>query len=283
MVVYLDVYWLVNAAVDTVLLVVAGRLAGLRPRPGRVLSAAALGATLAVAGELLPLLRPLRAPWLLLVSLVMLPVAHGWRGPAALARQAGYLYASGAIVAGVALALPTGPGAGGRSWLALLVALAAGALALERLTRGGRRQWALERWACQLVLVEGDRSLTLDALVDSGDTLVDPLSGRPAAVVWAGALERLFGRRGRDFFLGWRRGVEPPEALAPSLCWLPYQGPTEGGLLPGWRPQRAEIRLGDERVEAELVVAVVPAPPAPGRGVQALVPAAALAGRRVMR
>ncbi|MBX5464130.1 MAG: sigma-E processing peptidase SpoIIGA [Clostridia bacterium] len=283
MVVYLDVYWLVNAAVDTVLLVAAGRLAGLRPRPLRVLAAASLGAGLAVAGELSPLLRHLRLAWMLLVSLFMLPVAFGWHGPAAFLRQAGYLYAGAAVVAGTALALPGMPASGGPGWLALLVALAAGSLALERLAWGGRRQWALARWRCELLLEEGGRALTLEALVDSGDTLVDPLSGRPAAVVAAAALEKLLGREASDFFLHWERGAKPPERLASALCWLPYQGPTEGGLLPGWRPERSEIRLDGERIETQLVVAVVPAPPAAGRGVEALVPAAALTGRRVVR
>ncbi|MDI3316391.1 MAG: sigma-E processing peptidase SpoIIGA [Bacillota bacterium] len=284
MVVYLDVYWLVNAAVDAVLLLVSGRLAGLRPRAGRVLAAAAVGATLATAGEVLPLLSKLRLPWLAVVSLLMLPVAHGWHGPAALARQAGYLYAAGAVVAGVALALPVSPAAGGWSWLLLLVALAVGGLAMERLTRSGRRQWALQAWDCQLLLSEGERTLVLEALIDSGDTLVEPLSGLPAALVWAGALEPLLGEEGRHFFLFWRQGVEPPRSLESALRWVPYQGPTEKGLLPAWRPQRTEIRMGGERIEAELVVAVAPAPPAPGRGVLALVPAAALAaGRRLMR
>lgn len=185
LVVYLDGVFALNAVLDGLLLSAAGRLTGRRPPLGRLLCAAALGGGYAAAA--------------------FLPGLEGLSGPVGMGL---------AMVAMVAVAFRRrllGPGG---ALLGLSCGLAGGLLVLERLLKGlhysgglpgswqdgrllllsGSGVWALvclwlRRRGKQAgrrvpVLLElGGKQRLLTALVDSGNGLTDPISGRGVLVV----------------------------------------------------------------------------------------------------
>lgn len=57
-----------------------------------------------------------------------------------------------------------------------------------------------EEHLCRVVLEEGQRSLTIDALLDTGNSLVEPISGKPVAVLEESAFQELFSGQYPEFY-----------------------------------------------------------------------------------
>ncbi|MDA8337225.1 MAG: sigma-E processing peptidase SpoIIGA [Peptococcaceae bacterium] len=259
-VVYLDEVFLENLAMDFLLLHTAARLCRIEARPWRTGLAAVLGGLYALtlffsAG------RPLTgAGGKVLVSLVMVAVAYA---PLSfkrffLALASFYLVAVTAVGAALAAAyMLAGPG--NRLWDADLVLAGrlmpavAGALPplwfVGRLVR--RRLESMVLDVCRLRLSIGlqGRRVQVDALVDTGNRLEDPLTGHPVVVVEADALKPLLpeGLTGVLAAPG-EVDLEGLAALAGSdlasrLRLIPFQTLGRGGLMVGFRPDRLEIVL----------------------------------------
>jgi len=212
--VYGDLWFSLNFTVDLGLLWLAGRAAGLRTSPGRLVLAAALGGTYGL-GYLLPDLGPFYSPGAIgLFSLFIVGVAFApavaaagraggpWAGVGALTRAAAGFYLGGLSMAGGVLAaqqlesrLPATPGwlwslpAPGVASLLGALAVTAGAIGLVRHV-AGRRRW-LEQALVPTEVVVGAHRATLRALVDTGNMLRDPLSRAPVVIVSYPAIRNL--------------------------------------------------------------------------------------------
>lgn len=195
MVVYLDRVFLLNLLLDYLLLLAAAQLSGRTLHRLRLLACAAGGGAYAVL-TFLPGCGFLRMPLCqLAVGSIIALCAYGGRGRPALL----FLLLSGGL-AGFVLALGLWAGSptgllgrvyrGEVSW-PLLLGAALGFYVLLRLLLGqGARHGGGE--LLKITISVCGRKQTVTALHDTGNTLRDPVSGRPALVLERNAAEELW-------------------------------------------------------------------------------------------
>lgn len=195
MVVYLDRVFLLNLLLDYLLLLAAAQLSGRTLHRLRLLACAAGGGAYAVL-TFLPGCGFLRTPLCqLAVGSIIALCAYGGRGRPALL----FLLLSGGL-AGFVLALGLWAGSptgllgrvyrGEVSW-PLLLGAALGFYVLLRLLLGqGARHGGGE--LLKITISVCGRKQTVTALYDTGNTLRDPVSGRPALVLERNAAEELW-------------------------------------------------------------------------------------------
>lgn len=247
MVVYLDTALLYNVLADDLLLLAAGRLAGLPLRRRRILLAAALGGVYAAA-VYLPGGAWLDLWWMkLLTAAGMVRIAFGG-GKLFLRRWLLFLLVGGGF-AGVELMLA---GFGGGAALFSLPLFGGSFLLCWALLgivfRGGARSTARQlRLRC--VIRRGGREAVCTALADSGCALSDPVTGEAVPVVELRVLEALFTAEERSAL---RRG-EP--LLGLPLTALRYQSLGGWGTLTAFRAE--ELTVGG-MTRKNALVAVTP-------------------------
>lgn len=281
-VIYADTLFLLNALVDYLLLLAAARLAGEPLRRWRFALGAALGGGYAVA-IFLPGLGFLAHPLCRLASAaLMLLLAYG--GSRRLLRQ-GVLFvaltcAFGGGVVAIGLLGGTGLSLGGGVFysaldlkvLLLSAAVCYGVLTLvfQRLARHSAPDGEL----VDIKLYLGERSIYLTALIDTGNTLADPISGRPVMVAEGERAAALFPREHRPGPADLR---DPAAALArlgtgewrSRFRLLPYRSVgVERGLLLAVRVDSLEL---DGQGRGPVLVALSPTPVSDGGGYQALI------------
>lgn len=253
MVVYVDIAFLLNCLADGAALYVTGRLSGLPVGMRRLLAAAVLGGTygalcvLPGLGVLASFLPQMAAA----AGLVWL--AFGKRG--AFLRQLLLFFIlscalSGALVGAQTLA------AGGRllesgglavlsrlDWRIFFLAGGICFLVLSVVFRGGARH-AVAGELCQCTLERQGRRVTLTALLDTGHTLTDGLTGRPVLTVHWAALEPLWTAEEKEVLSCLERdgGAACLEKLGGGFRLLPYQTVgVSGGMLLCFQAERAVI------------------------------------------
>lgn len=212
--VYADLVVLLNFLVDFLLLLGTNRLSGFPPGRGRSAAAAGLGSVYA-AGCLVPGFSFLAGNLWRLVSLAgMGVVAFGWNKSAL--RRCGVFLLLSMALGGIALSLGRGDGAS-------LVLAAGGMVILCRFgfgSRVGAREYV------PLTLHRDGKSLTLTALVDTGNCLRSPLTGESVVVIGAKAAEHLTGLTRAQL-------ADPLGTLAnrpiPGLQLVPYRAVGQGG------------------------------------------------------
>ena len=197
MTIYVDEAFALNLLIDWLLLQISVTLTGQRCSVWRLLLAALLGAVYAVL-TLLPSLHWLaRPPLRLLLFCLMAMTAFGF-GRQALKPGLWYLgVCCGFCGLSYACSVLTGRGVlllGGTVWYAVrfrfLVLLAGMSYALVRLLlpRLGQHKG---KQICALTLILDERRVRLTALLDTGNTLRDPVSGLQVLVAEASVLRRL--------------------------------------------------------------------------------------------
>ena len=241
-VIYVDTLFLLNAMVDYLLLLAAARLAGEPLARLRFLLGALLGGGYAVA-IFLPGLAFLRHPLCRgAAAVLMLLAAYG--GSRRLVRQGVIFLALSCAFAGGVLAVGLMGGQGlalGRSGVIYspldlkLVLLSAagcyGALTMA-FSRVGRHT-AASGELLPVRLTIGERTAELVALVDTGNTLTDPASGRPVMVAEGDRLTALFPKECRPE----RDDLEDPASglvrLGRGACTVLSAALSGGGGEPG--------------------------------------------------
>ncbi len=267
--VYADVLFLVNFSLDYVSLYITGRLMSRPLYVRRLAAASAFGALYAVSALFWDIPEPLYIAATLAVSGVMCLFAYRRACKGALASavetagSALLLFSVGCALGGAMTAIyslgkgysagePEGGGAGTMTAVtaaAVTVTALAGRVAKKR--RGVRHS--------RVTLTDGGKSVTLDALSDSGNLLFDPTSGRPALIVSADAAADVLPQKIREAALSGdvagSAAALPPELLT-RVRLLPVSNVYGKGLLLGFRPDAVTVeRDGSER-EYDLIVAV---------------------------
>lgn len=276
-VVYIDVLFLLNLVVDYLLLLASARITGEPISRLRLGLGALLGAAYA-AGIFLPGCAWLSHPLCKLCAAVLMVLA-GFGRSRRLLRLLLVFFGASAALGGVVLALQC-LGAGGLTLengvlytgfdvrLLLVTSILCYALlrlAFARAARHGGKQQDL----CSLRLTLGEKTLELTALVDTGNTLTDPLNNRPVLVAEARALVPLLpeGLEAADP-VGTLERLED-DSLRRRLRLLPYRAVgVEYGMLLAVRMDR--ITLGRRELEG-LYVALSPTPVSDGGAYQALI------------
>ncbi len=274
--VYIDVVFLLNLAVDYLLLLTAARVTGTWISRLRLALGALLGALYAVA-LFLPGLEWLVHPVCRLCAGVLMALIAYGRSPRLL-RLILVLFAVSAALGGAVLALSL-LGSGGLTLergvlytgfdLRLVLVSAIACYALLSLIF---RRWAHHGGKTQLCRVrlclEG-RQTTLTALVDTGNTLTEPTRNSPVLVAEADALAPLLPE-----------GLDPADPVGTLERWrghsfcrrlslLPYRavGVSQGLLL----AVRCDWLQAGERRNPGLLVALSPTPVSDGGAYQALI------------
>ncbi len=281
-VVYIDALFLLNFVVNYLLLLAAGRLAGEVLRRLRIAAGAALGAGYAAA-VFLPGLGFLVHPLCKLgVAVLMLLAAFG--GSRRLLRVSLVFFGVAAAFGGgiFALELLGGRGLTLRNGIfysamdlrLILLSAAACYVVLTLVFRRTARHTAASRELVPAVLTLGGRRVVLTALVDTGNTLTDPLTGRPVMVAEGEKVAALFPPGQAPDAAALRNPVAAVEQLD-GAQWrgrcrlLPYQAVgVECGML-------LALRLDGAKVGGEdyggILLALSPTRLSDGGGYSALV------------
>ena len=279
-VIYVDTLFLLNAAVDYLLLLASARLAGEPLARLRFLLGAALGGLYAVA-IFLPGLSFLARPPCRLAAAVLMVLAAFWKSQRLLRQVVIFLALSCAFGGGVlaigllggrGLTLSNGVLYSGMDLKIVLLSAAGcyGALTLLFQRTGRHTAAAGELRPVRLTL--GERQVSLIALVDTGNTLTDPATGRPVLVAEADCVEELLppGIRPSPADLrdpaGALERLEDPWRRRFRL--LPYRSVgVDRGLLLAVRVD--QVQVGEE-ARGPMLAALSPTPVSDGGGYRAL-------------
>jgi len=205
-----------------------------------------------------------------LVSAAMLTVTFAPQGTArSLLRLAGTFYVILFVASGAGFALGNMLAYGGKANPAVVQVGAVLALVVTAETGWGvvqRRIWR-QRCLVPVEIVLGAERVRLKALVDTGNSLTDPLSRAPVVVVTIGAIRPLFPEAVRDDLDGLVRGdfdrvggIMLHHVLASRVRLIPFTSlGAENGLLVGFTPDRFRILLPKTiEISRRIVVAVAP-------------------------
>lgn len=237
--IYLDLVLILNFLVDFLLLLGTNRLSGFPLGGSRCACAALLGSVYSGAC-LLPGFRFLgNLLWRVISLGLMGTVAFGW-GRGAVKRTAVFVLLSMAL-GGLAVSL-------GRNDFGALVLAALLCLGLCRVCFGntvGSREYV------PLTITYRDRTASLVALRDSGNTLRDPITGEQVMVVSGEVGQRLTGLTEEQL-------KHPLETLAqrpvPGLRLIPYRAVGQsGGFLLGLRME--QVKVGNQLTGAVVAFA----------------------------
>ncbi len=272
MVVYLDTIFLLNSAADAAALYAAARLSGL-PVSGRRLAAAALlggtyGALCALPG------------WGALASFPAQACAAAALVRLAFGRREGFLRRvllfyllscslAGALVAGARLLRERGAALAGLDWRIFFMAGGGCFLLLTVVFRGGARHTAAGQLRRCRICRQG-REAELTALLDTGCTLTDGLSGAPVLTVHWAALEPLWTPEEHSVLSCLERegAARCLERLGGGFRLLPYRAVgVRSGLLLCFKADWAEL---EARSLGPVTVALSPTPVSDGGGYAAL-------------
>ncbi|MDR0915692.1 MAG: sigma-E processing peptidase SpoIIGA [Oscillospiraceae bacterium] len=257
-VLYIDELFLINLAADYFLLLGTAKLCGVAAKRRRLALGAVIGAVYAVVAALPRLELAAHPVFRVLSAAVMLLCSFGLRKK--LLRYALVFFALSAAAAGAVAGLELAGGGAviarvnlGVFAVAFLACYAVITLIFRRVARSGA-QYA------KLAISLGDRTITLRALIDTGNTLRDPVSDRAAAIAPASEIAALFPRDMRKRLLDALR-MSPIDAL-PLLDFTPvafrlltYDAVgIESGALLCFIPDDATV----DGAPRELIVAVSP-------------------------
>ena len=236
MVVYLDAVMLLNFVVDLLLLLGTNRLAGFPVGLKRCSLAALLGGIYS-GGCMLPGFYFLgNGLWRMISLALMASIAFGWNA-GSLRRGVVFVLLSIAL-GGVAMHLNSG------NFVKLMIS-AMGVWILCRVGFGG----TLGQEFTQVVIRQGNQSLSVIALKDTGNTLCDPITGDPVIVIGADAAEKLTG-------LSRVALASPMETIIkqPGYRLIPYHtvGRAQGMLLAKRYP---DVQIGNTRCTAVIAFA----------------------------
>lgn len=264
--VYIDLYFLINLSMDFLCLTVTGALMHRRVVRWRALVGALLGAAYAVVALLLGwggfwgFLGDLAA------GLVMASVVFAGKGTRAstLVRGAVILCVCSMVLGGVMtglysflnrleLPLEAIGEDGAAVWVFVLVSAIAGVVT----ARGGRLLGVAQKTrSVRVELTLFGKSVELCAMVDSGNLLRDPISGKSVIVVELSKLSGvlpppLFRACEQGDYTEWLSSYERARISRP----LPTQTASGESLLLALVPERLVLAVGKERYPADYLIA----------------------------
>lgn len=280
-VIYVDTLFVLNGAVDYLLLLAAARLAGEPLDRLRSALGAVLGGGYAVA-VFLPGLDFLARPPCRLAAAVLMVLTAFWRSRRLL-RQVVIFFAlacafGGGVLAigllgGRGLTLSAGVLSSAMDLKIVLLSAAGCYAALSLVLRGAGRHAGPGGELRQVRLTLGERQTELTALVDTGNTLTDPATGRPVLVAEADCLAPLLpagvrlGPEALEDPAGALEGLEGPWRRRFRL--LPYRAVgVERGLLLALRLDKVQVG-GEDR--GAMLAALSPTPVSDGGNYRALI------------
>ncbi len=211
----LEGFVLYNAAMNTLMLLGAGRLSGLPVKLYRLIPAALLGAAYAVFSNISAGLFLQNLPMKLLCALLMAAAAFLPGSPRKVFRAAACFFLSAFLLGGTGFSLMYMLGARGFGWDIASLLAAVGAVACVLLASGWRRA-SLARLLCKVRLEYRGETCEFTAMIDTGNHLREPVSGLPVIVVERPALAKIDTREGWPVAFSSMAGSGTIEAIIPQ-------------------------------------------------------------------
>ena len=240
--VYIDVIFFANAFMDMAVLLVVGRVFSCRPGLIRLFAAAAAGGFWACVLVLYPGM----PVWLqgigtyVGVSTLMAVLAFKFRSFRETAKMVAGIYLASVVLGGVFLTLKEQAGTAFpfpfSFWFLLAAGAVLGCFGLTGLLKSHVKQVAMRKDNCLVTLTCGERKETVAGLIDTGNRLVEPATGRPVHVAEKELMKRLC-------------------PLVEGVIYVPYRTVGGNGLLPALFVDEMEVESGGEcyRLERPLV------------------------------
>lgn len=97
---------------------------------------------------------------------------------------------------------------------------------------------------CEISVTYNDNIVTLSALVDTGNTLTDGMSGKPVIVIELSAVSPLFSREEFMFFKS-NDYSNIPESMSKTIRLIPCKAVTGESLLLAFQPDLVKIKMGE--------------------------------------
>ena len=236
---YIDLILIVNGVMDAALLAILNKILGAGAGPGRILSGAVLGALWACAAALCPEM----PVWLWffgtygLTAAAMCTLVFRPKTIRELGRAMAGLYLTACAAGGVMTALYENTMAGyylkrllagdRRAGLSLLVWILTaaggvlGAYGLLGIAAGQLKRRFRKRTYCRATLCYEGRQVTVRGLLDTGNCLREPVSGRPVHVAASNVMLSLCPRARGVIFVPFQ-AVGTENGLLPAVCldWM---------------------------------------------------------------
>lgn len=261
--VYVDLYFLINASMDLLCLAMTAAILHRAVKRRRLFLAALLGGAYAVGTLLGGIGGVIGVALDLCMAVLLAAVVFAGRGGSArkLLQCAGAYALLSALLGGLMtvlyrflnrldLPLETLQGDGLSAWMFAVLAAVAGFFTL----RGGklfRRSGATHAVRLE-VTVEG-KTASLRALVDSGNLLTDPLSGKSVVVADPAGIAPFLPP---GLLAALRDPAGAPERYARRVRLIPAKTATGEGMLAAFVPDRLTVIDGKVRTEASDLVAL---------------------------
>jgi len=271
--VYVDLLFLINFSMDFLCLFLSARLLHRKTALGRWLIAAVLGGGYAVCALFLPINGLLALAIDLLACILLCAIAFGTKGGwrslplctivyvAVSAALGGFMTALFSLLNRTNFASVQPEESGGEElsiWLFLLLAAISGGLTLW----GGRFfHRKSQQQTVQLCITYGGKSLTLCALVDSGNLLQDPISGKACIPVDLPIISPLLPPRiRRAAQTGSAAALSSlPPTLAARMRLIPVHTVSGESVLMALRPDHLTIcdNKGSREIDALILLSPI--------------------------
>lgn len=300
--VYVDVVWLINFAMDLVILFVTGWMAKKKTKRWRLLTGAAIGASYSLL-----LMIPVAATTIfslfakLLFSCLMVLIVFGAQNVVEFLRFWGLFYLASFIFGGAAYGINSlfydtqllggMVFASGRPAWIPNIGVSLIALSVPVVYVLGRTAWnRMERWKLRKenlwnvsIAIDG-HSARFAGLLDTGNALADPLTGLPVAVVEWEAVAAILPEALLQSYRDQRDPVLEFPELALDEQWqsrfriVPYRGVGGSmGMLLAFRPAEMVLEQNESRVLVhKILIALNPKPLSSDHTYQAILPPASL-------
>lgn len=272
MVVYLDLAFCVNGLADAAALYVTARLSGLPVRAKRLAAAGLLGGAYGAVC--------MCPGWGVLAAFPVQLAAAAGLVRIGFGRQEDFLRKlllffmiscglAGAVLAGGRIIMEKGELLSTLNWKVFFLAGGGCFLILSAVFRGGTRH-GTENQLCKCRIQWRGKTAELTALLDTGNTLADGLSGAPVLTVYWAALDQLWTPEERRVLSGLEHcgAVRCLEKLGGGYRLLPYRAVgVRSGLLLCFRADQVAI---NGQPQNSVTVALSPTPVSDGGGYAAL-------------
>lgn len=270
--VYIDVVFAVNTIIDMVVLTILNRVLSYRTTKGRLLGGAVIGGVWSCVVSVCPGLPPLAAGFgtYVAVSSLMAVAAYDLKSMKEIVKSVAGIYLVSVVMGGIMLVIyehtragyyaarilkgGTAGGLPATAWLFMIAGASAGCYGFSGGIKRLIQSMAQRKDLCIVTLRYGEREEKVTGLIDTGNRLREPATGRPVHVATEALCRRLC-------------------PVVKGVVYVPYQSVgTQNGVLPAVFLDRMEIEQegGSYTVEKPLV-AITKQPLSPSGEYQILI------------
>lgn len=280
-IVYIDLYFLINFAMDLLGFFLVSRLLSIRHNFWRVLAAAGVGALYACLSLFVPISGFLAFAVDIIACLIICTIAYVKRGELRYLAENTIVYAAVSILLGGFMTVlfdifnrigmdelfDGGDSDGISVWLFAILAAVSGILA----AKGGKFfRKKTSRRECTVRLQLDDRQVEVKALCDSGNLLRDPISALPCIMVGSDVIKKLLSVETYSAFVNGVIG-SLPSFEARRFRIIPMRTVNGESIVYAFRADEIKIDFGAGARKVNALVAVSPGP-IKSKGFDALVP-----------